>query len=585
MRTHSVLITIMSFRLTLLLIWSCCCLPVIQAAEFDPEPVTALLELLIDQSDTDPTTVQKCLDVLAAKIESRELDATAVKQLAVRLQAPLEKLLSSTESRPIDHAAVRLAVGLQLAAGKKKLQQLLEQSQTTEADRAKILNTLLAVKEPGALNYAETILTGQRKASAEHHAQVLAALGQCDDARVATIVLSGYAKLAVDNQPKAIELLTQRPAWAKALLSAIQAKSIPATAINTNQVTRLLNNKDAEIQALVKSTWGQIRTERNPQREQVIAQMRNLIRHQKPGNATNGEKVFARVCAQCHKLHGHGQEVGPDITLNGRNSFEQLLSNVFDPSLVIGAAYQSSIVETSDGRSLTGLVAENNDQRVVLKIPGGKTEIIPRADIESMHQSKLSLMPEELEKQLTPVEVSDLFAYLTLDKPPSDPTAKRLPGVYEPLQRDTNDPTQFPELVGTVAPGFNINGSGEGGIKLLAEYRGQKEVLQTHPLDKRKPAVMTGEFVLVTDRPSELRCRVSHHAQGDWELVVIVNNEQVRVVEVSKKTCPDGWLDVVVDLQKWGGKTVKIELQTRNTGWAYEFGYWQSVEVAPVVKK
>ncbi len=112
--------------------------------------------------------------------------------------------------------------------------------------------------------------------------------------------------------------------------------------------------------------------------------------------------------------------------------------------------------------------------------------------------------------------MSDLFAYLTLDKPPSDPTAKRLPGVYEPLQRSTNDPTQFAELVGTVAPGFTINGSGEGGIKLLKEYRGLKEVLQTHPLDKGKPAVMSGEFSLAADRPSELRCRVSHHAQGDW---------------------------------------------------------------------
>ncbi len=337
-------------------------------------------------------------NVLATKIESRELDAQAVKQLAVRLQAPLDKLLASSDTRPIDYAAARLAVGLQLTAGKHKLQRILDQSQTEESERAKILNSLLAVKEPAALNYAEAILTGQRKATAEHHAQVLAVLGQTDDPRVATIVLSSYAKLAPDNQPKAIELLTQRPTWAKALLAAVQVKAIPATAINTNQVTRLLNNKDAEIQALVKNTWGQIRTERNPQREQVIAQMRNLIRRQKPGDSENGQKVFARVCAQCHKLHGNGQEVGPDITLNGRNSFEQLLSNVFDPSLVIGAAYQSSIVETSDGRLLTGLVAENNEQRVVLKIPGGKTEVIPRSDIENITQSKLSLMPEELEK-------------------------------------------------------------------------------------------------------------------------------------------------------------------------------------------
>ena len=39
-------------------------------------------------------------------------------------------------------------------------------------------------------------------------------------------------------------------------------------------------------------------------------------------------------------MHGEGEDVGPDITGNGRTIFEQLLSNVFDPSLVIGAGYQ-----------------------------------------------------------------------------------------------------------------------------------------------------------------------------------------------------------------------------------------------------
>ena len=45
-----------------------------------------------------------------------------------------------------------------------------------------------------------------------------------------------------------------------------------------------------------------------------------------------------------------------------------------------------------------------------------------------MKTSPLSLMPEDLEKQLKPQELADLFALLTLDKPASDPTAKRLPG-------------------------------------------------------------------------------------------------------------------------------------------------------------
>ena len=33
------------------------------------------------------------------------------------------------------------------------------------------------------------------------------------------------------------------------------------------------------------------------------------------------------------------------------------------------------------------------------------------------------MMPEQLEKQLKPQEIADLFAFLSLDKPPGDPSA------------------------------------------------------------------------------------------------------------------------------------------------------------------
>jgi hypothetical protein len=44
----------------------------------------------------------------------------------------------------------------------------------------------------------------------------------------------------------------------------------------------------------------------------------------------------------------------------------------------------------------------------------------------------VSLMPEDVEKQLKPQEIADLFAYLTLDKPPDDPAARKIPGTPNP---------------------------------------------------------------------------------------------------------------------------------------------------------
>ena len=52
-----------------------------------------------------------------------------------------------------------------------------------------------------------------------------------------------------------------------------------------------------------------------------------------------------------------------------------------------------------------------------------------------MKTSPLSLMPEDLEKQLKPQELADLLTFLALDKPPGDPTARPLPGADEVLKR------------------------------------------------------------------------------------------------------------------------------------------------------
>ncbi len=79
--------------------------------------------------------------------------------------------------------------------------------------------------------------------------------------------LKSYADLEPDLRPKAIELLTQRPAWAKALLDAVARKAIPDSALNLNQIRKLAASKDRELADRVKSIWGIVRESRNPARE------------------------------------------------------------------------------------------------------------------------------------------------------------------------------------------------------------------------------------------------------------------------------------------------------------------------------
>src|SRR5439155_21668886 len=178
-----------------------------------------------------------------------------------------------------------------------------------------------------------------------------------------------------------IELLMQRLPWTRKLLDAVLAKRLPASVLNANHLRRILDANDREAVWAVEKAFGAVRKERNPEREKVVAEMAQYLSLH-AGDAKPGAQVFRKLCSQCHTIYGEGASVGPDLTSNGRASFEQLLSNVFDPSLVIGPGYQATTVVTTDGRSLTGLVTEDNPQRIVLKLPGGGRQTIPRGDVE-----------------------------------------------------------------------------------------------------------------------------------------------------------------------------------------------------------
>jgi putative heme-binding domain-containing protein len=65
-----------------------------------------------------------------------------------------------------------------------------------------------------------------------------------------------------------------------------------------------------------------------------------------------------------------------------------------------------------------GLLVEDSDERVVLKIAGGEQQVIPRDEVEELRVSKLSLMPEELEQAMTLQQFRDLVAFLLTTEPP-----------------------------------------------------------------------------------------------------------------------------------------------------------------------
>ncbi len=522
--------------------------------------------------------VEQMLAQVASRTQSGELSGQGLQSLRKRLLPTLRQLIADA-SGSLRLQALLLAATWNDRAGVEAARKLVAQSNAPASSRLAALAALVAVQDAQALPLARAILL-EKDTSQQVKARTVQTLGGLRSPEVAAVLLELYPRLEPPIQAQAVALLCQRADWTRTLLEAMGRKQVPPAALNATLAQSILARGDKQLAELLRRHWGTLRRKRNPQRERVVAQMRYFIRRH-PGDPFRGRQVFDKLCGQCHKLFGRGQDVGPDLTSNGRNSFDQLLSNVFDPSLVIGAAYQARTVVTDEGKVLTGLVVEDSPQRVVLKLQGGKQEVIPRDRIEAMQVSPLSMMPEDIEKQLKPQEIADLFAYLTLDRPPEDPQARRLPGVYEVQHVETTDPKKFNRLLAEVAPGWECLGSGFRGVALLPEFRGRKIVVRTHPVKQHRPCVLRGRFDLRSASKATLRVGVSCLPKCDWLLVVHANGKELARFPVSDETVKNGWLDVEVDLTPFVGKQVVLKLENRALGrWWGEFAFWHHVEVA-----
>jgi cytochrome c oxidase cbb3-type subunit I/II len=129
-------------------------------------------------------------------------------------------------------------------------------------------------------------------------------------------------------------------------------------------------------------------------------------------DAARGRAIYQRTCAACHTLYGEGGQVGPDLTGSNRANLDYILLNSVDPSYDVPDAYKTVSVLTVDGRSVNGVLAEEDATRIILKTAEQPRVVIAKRDIEQRRVSPNSMMPEGQLDQMKPQEVLDLIKYL-----------------------------------------------------------------------------------------------------------------------------------------------------------------------------
>ncbi|MCR4413788.1 MAG: c-type cytochrome, partial [Thermoguttaceae bacterium] len=247
-------------------------------------------------------------------------------------------------------------------------------------------------------------------------------LAAVDDPGVGEILLANWPSYTPKAQAAVMDAIFMRQDRLPKLLDAIEKKVVLPAALDALRRIHLLENPDAAIRKRAKDLLGSQATRKD--REDVLA--RYVAALKGPRDPKRGALVHEQQCAKCHQVKGKGYVVGPDLSSTTRRSDEMLVSDVLDPSNQITAGYNQYTVITEDGRIFTGVLAAESATSVTLRKEQSAEETILRKDIDVMAASTNSMMPENLEKEVSPQDIADLIAFLREAFGPVPPPAVTL---------------------------------------------------------------------------------------------------------------------------------------------------------------
>lgn len=134
-----------------------------------------------------------------------------------------------------------------------------------------------------------------------------------------------------------------------------------------------------------------------------------------------GQKVFEANCASCHRFGSVGTDHGVTaLNLSAsslRASKHALLEAVFFPERKIAPELETTVVETTDGKTINGLVLKESGQSVTLLTPAGTATDVQKAQIKARRKMKGSIMPDSLADSIDRNSMRNLAAFLVANPP------------------------------------------------------------------------------------------------------------------------------------------------------------------------
>ncbi len=314
--------------------------------------------------------------------------------------------------------------GSQILALRRKQPQAVEKGLALIADpkvnvleRMQYIQAFSEIREPRAVPVLLKLL--EESHDDKLRMAVLTALAPYDDPAIAPAVIRAWRGMSETVQPVAASILASRKAWALELLTAVNANRVDRAGISTDVVRRMTVFRDERIAQLITRHFGSVEGATTAEMQREIERLAKALKAQN-GDPYQGKKLFNTQCAKCHTLFNQGGQIGPDLTTFKRDDLDNMLLNVINPSAEIREGFETLVVTTNDGRTVSGFLVDRDSQVLVIRGSDGQNVTIPKNNIEETLTQRISLMPDGLLKDYSEQQVRNLFAYLRSTQPLND---------------------------------------------------------------------------------------------------------------------------------------------------------------------
>ena len=374
---------------------------------------------------------------LSQKPEDRGpyLDAleTAARQRKVVPAGDTGRILDLTgEADPAAAPALRLAGHWKAPGAPEKLKAVARNQQAASPLRIASIEGLGFLGSPEAKQELASIATSDLPPQLRTKAVgALAAIDLPQGAKLAAEILPGVESEA--DLSSLVDDFLRHGKGPEELAGALAGKTLPTAKAET--LIRRAGTAGRDVSGLVRALRiagkaPEMRTTLSPAERTEL-----LDRIAKSADPARGEDVYRRdslQCMKCHSIAGTGGVTGPDlISLGASAPVDYIVEAMLEPSKKIKEGYHSVMVKRDDGGVATGLLVARTEAELRLRNADGELVVIPAAAVESVKQSTVSLMPQDLLKGVTTEEFADLVKFLSVlgkeggYKPPSAGLVRR----------------------------------------------------------------------------------------------------------------------------------------------------------------